>query len=156
MKNKLIVLILIVLVIILIISLVLRKKVEIKDIDYFSFSYTNGYAINSNVLYELNYKDYKYIAIIKPNEVSEEDKKTVVVKEDTIKRIEDVLKKYNVQNWNNFSKFDKNVLDGDSFTLNIKLKNGQTISANGYMKWPKNYNEVKNELDIIFMELYNR
>ncbi len=156
MKNKLIVLILIVLVIILIISLVLRKKVEIKDIDYFSFSYTNGYAINSNVLYELNYKDYKYIAIIKPNEVSEEDKKTVVVKEDTIKRIEDVLKKYNVQNWNNFSKFDKNVLDGDSFTLNIKLKNGQTINANGYMKWPKNYNEVKNELDIIFMELYNR
>ena len=33
--------------------------------------------------------------------------------------------------------------------------NKERISASGYMMYPKNYREVANELDEIFMNIYN-
>ena len=71
---------------------------------------------------------------------------------DVVNDIEDILNKYKVGKWNNFKKSDKRVLDGNSFDLCIKANNVH-IDASGYMKWPKNYNKVKNSLNSKFKSL---
>ena len=47
-----------------------------------------------------------------------------------------------VQKWNGFSKSNPNVLDGESFSLDIELTDGSTITAYGCNAYPENYQEV--------------
>ena len=132
-----------------------NNKVKITDIKYLSFYYTQGNVMNSNVKYTLTYENNKYIAEIKPNFKSEEEIKKVEIKKNDIEKIIETLKKYNVNKWNGFNKSDKYVLDGDSFSLYITFLDNTKLSASGYMMYPKNYNEVKNVLDEIFLSYYN-
>ena len=57
-----------------------------------------------------------------------------------------------ISSWNGFSKSDHNVLDGNSFSLYLRMKDDNTVEASGYMRWPKNYEEVKGELISLFDE----
>ena len=158
MKIKIIV-ISVLLVIAIIIGTILllgrEDKKEITELEYLYFSYSNGYAMNSNIYYHLEKKDNNYVATIKPYEVPEEDKLVINIDTNFVDKVLKILNKYNVASWDGFAKYDKDVLDGDSFTMHIKCINGDYISANGYMEYPENYREVENELDNIFMELYN-
>ena len=158
MKKIWIVLIILSLVIIvsLIIVLIKVKKITItKDnIKSMSFSYSTGNMIYSNVQYKLEYKNYKYMAIIKPNNIPDEKAKKIEIDENTLQKIVDVLNKYKVSYWNNFHRSNKRILDGNSFSFYLKTKDNY-ISASGYMKWPRNYHKVKEELDSIFNSLYN-
>lgn len=133
----------------------LNKKTEIKDLKSFIFSYSTGNEIYSNVRYELDCNENCQITI-KPSGISDEDKYEVKVDYKFGKRIEDVLNKYNVASWNGFNKSDQNVLDGDSFSIYIDYNDNGYISASGYMMWPDNYSNVKNELNNMFMELYSK
>lgn len=130
------------------------KKTEITNFEYLHFSYSTGNMIYSNVRYSIDLKEGKYIATIKPNDVPDEEAKEVEINEETIKQIIEVLNEYDVLSWDKFNKSDKNVLDGDSFSFNMKLDDKQSISASGYMEWPKNYGNVKGELDDILKKLY--
>lgn len=132
-----------------------NKKVKVSEIIHLSFSYTQGYSINSNIVYTLEYRNDKYIATVKPYGISNEESREIVVKEDFVKEVEDVLNKYEVASWDGFNKSDKYVLDGDSFSFSTSFKDDKSISAHGYMSWPKNYYNVRNELDELFMNLYN-
>ena len=132
-----------------------NNKVKITDIKYLSFYYTQGNMMNSNVKYTLTYENDKYIAEIKPNFKSEEEMKKVEIKKNDIEKIIETLKKYNVNKWNGFNKSDKYVLDGDSFSLYITFLDNTKLNASGYMMYPKNYNEVQNVLDKIFLSYYN-
>ena len=132
-----------------------NKKVKISEIKNFSFSYTQGYMINSSIRYNLEYKDDKYIATVKPYGIPDEEAREIKVSDDFVKEIEEILSKYEVNSWNGFNKSDKYVLDGDSFSCFIDFKNGESVSAHGYMSWPKNYSSVRKELDDKFMGLYN-
>lgn len=131
------------------------NNISMNDFKYFRFSYSKGYAINSNIIYEINEIDGKYIASIKPYGVADEDKKEVEIMQDTLDQIENILNKYDVVNWNGFHESDKGVLDGDSFSFSLKTKENQ-INASGYMSWPTNYRNVRDEIDVIFDELYNK
>ena len=111
------------------------------------------HTIHLYVRYELECKD-KCLVTIKPNNLPEEEVFQTEVNNDVKHKIEKMLKKYHVEKWNNFNKHDPNVLDGNSFSIDISMKNGETISASGYMKWPENYGKVSNELDEIFMQFY--
>ena len=133
-----------------------KKVVFTKDnIKSMHFSYSTGNMIYSNVRYKLEYKNNKYVANIKPNNIPDEEEKEIEIDENTLQKIIDVLNKYKVYNWNNFHKSDKRVLDGNSFSFYLKTKDKKDIDASGYMKWPKNYYNVREELDNIFNELYN-
>lgn len=158
MKIKIVV-ISVLLVIAIIIGTILllerEDKKEITELEYLYFSYSNGYAMNSNIYYHLEKKGDNYLATIKPYEVPEEKKLEINVDTNFVDKVLKILNKYNVASWDGFAKYDKDVLDGDSFTMHIKCINGDYISANGYMEYPENYREVENELDNIFMELYN-
>ena len=157
MKKEIIIGLLILIVIIVIVILKpFKKRIIILDISKLSFSYSTGYAMYSSVLYEINYQDGKYLLKIKPDQVPEEEAKEFELDENQIQEIINILTKYNVSSWNGFDKVDKNVLDGNSFTFKLKTKKSEEIYAHGYMKWPNNYREVRDELDNHFMNIYNR
>lgn len=130
------------------------KKVEIKKVKSFSFGYSVSMMINGNVSY--NYKcGERCLVSVKPNEVNMEDPVVVEVDEEFGKKLEELLKKYEVNKWNGFDKSDLNVLDGNSFHLSVTMEDDQYISASGYMKYPKNYREFSSELSSLFEPLYN-
>ena len=131
------------------------KKINMDDLEYFYFSYSDGYEIDSNIIYKINKKNNKYLASIKPLGIPSDEAKEILINEDTIKQIENILNNYNVSLWNGFSKSDKDVLDGDSFSFQLKTKEDK-ISANGYMMWPNSYSDVREKIDSIFDDLYKK
>lgn len=160
MRQKIIIIISIVLVLFLIIGIIMlikqRNYVEIGKIKSFKYSYTNGYYMYANKIYELEYKNNKYYASLKPEGISEENKITVEVDENISKKIEEILNKYDVGTWNEFNKSDSRVLDGNSFNLDIKFINDDKIYASGYMMWPKNYFEFRNEIINLYDEIFEK
>ena len=156
MKKVLLIslIIIIIIIILLVILKPFKKKKVISDLSSFHFFYSTGTMINSQVYYDIEFSNNKYILKIKPNNVPEEETKEFELNENQILEIINILNKYEVFNWDGFHKNNKNVLDGDSFNLNLYTKNKDNISASGYMMWPKNYLNVKNELDNYFMNIY--
>lgn len=154
--KKIIIPFLILLIIILILFFVftMKKRVNIKNIQHLRFSYTSGYAMYAYTIYEIDYKDGKYFLTTKPDGVPDEDKQTEEIKKEDIKAIENILNKYSVCFWDGFNKTDKNVLDGNSFSFTLTFDNNNEIHSYGYMMYPKNYREVKEELINIFIKYY--
>lgn len=131
-----------------------KKKVVISDIKSFHFSYTTSTMMDASILYELKCDD-KIVATIKPELVPYEKAKTFEVDKPLCEELENILNKYNVGSWDDFRKSDPNVLDGNSFSLSIVTKDKKVISASGYMMYPKNYREVKSEIEGLFSKLEN-
>jgi len=160
MKPKYIVLIILLVVVLLITTVLLctklLKKIEIKNTKSFSFSYTTGYTINSSVVYTLNKDRDKITVSIKPDGISEEEKLETIVDSSFLSDLENILNEYNVGSWNGFDKNDKYVLDGNSFSLSIRMEDDKSVSAHGYMRWPNNYANVKEKLNNLFMKVYNK
>lgn len=127
----------------------LKKEKNITNINKVYFTYSTGNYMNASVSYELICKD-KCMLSFKDDGVSYEDAREYEVDKKILKEIEIILKQYHVARWDNFHKYDKNVLDGNSFSFRVCFENDQEIEANGYMKWPKNYHEVKKKLIILF------
>ena len=155
MKKNLKYLIIIVIIIVeVIVMLGSRKVKKIDSITQLRFSYSSGYMMNSDTVYEITKNGSKYYANIKPYLVPSDEAFEVEIDEKVINEIIEVLNKYEVSKWDGFSKSDKYVLDGDSFSFSIHMDNGSDIYASGYMMWPKNYGEVKSELNRILGPLY--
>lgn len=155
MKNKVLAIIilsiLIIVFIVVIIFYLTRKKIELtKDnIKHIHFSYSTGNMMYANVQYDIDLEKDGYVATIKPDRVAEEAAKKVKLDKKTMEKLVNELNKYNITSWNGFKKSDKNVLDGDSFSLSIQTKDDNWIEASGYMSWPKNYSEVKGVFDSV-------
>ena len=157
MKYKLLiglVLIAVLLVLLLCIRVFLKKEVTISDLQYMRFHYTRGYAMNADVSYEINCDNGNCTAIYKPYGVSNDNAMKKSVDSEFLKKIENLFQKYEVGRWNGFNGNNKYVLDGDSFGLYVIMNDGSRVEASGYMKWPRNYSDVCNELDFIFEELF--
>ena len=132
-----------------------RDERKISEIESFNYSYSTGMAVNSYSRYRLSCTN-KCTAWIKPNNISEDNELKIDISKDQIEELQNILKKYEVGKWNGFDKFDQNVLDGRSFTINIKMKNGDRVDASGYMKWPKNFGEVSKEIEEFFDDIYKK
>ncbi len=124
-----------------------------KDLKSFHFSYSTGNMMNASVSYDLRFEDGVYTASVKPNLVPEEEAFVCTVDESFVRELESFLQEMRVDRWNNFHKSNKYVLDGNSFSFSYRTKDGKDVSASGYMKWPKKYQEVKSGLDGIFGKL---
>jgi len=125
------------------------NKKELKNLESLRLNYTNGYAMYAYTTYEIKKED-KYKITIKPLGIPDEEAKTYDISDAEIKKILDVLNKYEVTKWDGFNKTNKDVLDGDSFSFSAKFEDGTSISAHGYVSYPKNYGDVKKELIEIF------
>lgn len=158
MKKKVAFIILIILIILLVGVICMfifgQKKKEITSITKLHLSYSNGYMMDANTIYDIDKKDDKYFVTIKPHLIPEEESQTVEIDKKTINKIIEILNKNKVYKWNGFKKSDKYVLDGDSFSFWLYMDDGSDIHASGYMMWPDNYGTVKLELDNILGPLY--
>ena len=155
--KKIFLILIIIIAIFLIIFIIRRKKdVEISKIKYFNFGYSTGNMANAYVSYNIELKDKKYQVSIKPTGITEEETLKIEISPKEINKIEKILKENEVEKWDGFQKSDKNVLDGNSFSLSIRFTNNDSISASGYMKYPNNYKKVQAELDKFFMDIYNK
>ena len=132
------------------------KSYTFTNITQLSFRYTKGYAMYADVEYTLRSNDNVYTVTIKPHGVADENADTFIVDEAFVNEITQLLSTYKVEKWNNYRKSDLHVLDGDSFDFHIINEKGESLSALGYEKWPKNYREVKEGLDNLFMSLYSK
>ena len=61
------------------------------------------------------------------------------IRDEELKGFESLLKELDIASWDGFNGNEKNVLDGRSFSLSVTYWNGKTISANGYMRFPRDY-----------------
>lgn len=157
MKKDLIIVLALLIIVIIIVVIIQKNKQTgdpkvVTNIESLRFSYTRGYMANSDIYYVLDCKE-ECALIYKPYGVSQDKEKKYKVDANTVMEIEKLLTRYNVYQWNGFNGNDKNVLDGDSFGFYVNLKNGDKIESSGYMKWPKNYGIVKNELEAIFSKI---
>lgn len=63
------------------------------------------------------------------------------------RKVAETLSRLGVEKWNGYSGSDPNVLDGESFSLEIILSDGRTINAHGCNAYPKHYKEFFDCLD---------
>lgn len=143
MKKKILILIIVML---MIISTGCEKKEEEKyDGKIISFSYNYGGFSKGYYNYSIEVKDDK--VIFEANGHNGVDLN--INKEIDSSKLEELAKLINkekIYEWNNFEEKKEGVLDGNSFSLTIKYDDGKTITAKGYMKYPKNYDEKMSKL----------
>lgn len=125
---------------------------EIKQLSYFSFSYTSGYSAYSSANYSLTLENGVYTASIKPLNEPDENERRFTVDHAFAERLAELLRTNGVESWNGFNKSNKHVMDGNSFSLTLKNLDGEVLSALGYMSWPKNYSETKAAIIELFSE----
>ncbi len=154
MKKKSIAIILVLILLGIILILICNKKVNL-NIKKFSFNAINGMTIESITEYKIECTN-KCIAKIKPNGKNYDEVKEFYITDSDVVKLEKILNKYNVIGWDGFSEMDSDVLDGNSFSMEISLEEGKTIIASGYMKYPENYKTVTNEIDKLFIDLYSK
>ena len=63
-----------------------------------------------------------------------------------LNQLSDIINDNKIYEWDGFHKSEDDVMDGYSFKLNIGYKNGETIDASGYMKYPDNYDNCHEAL----------
>ena len=136
-----------------------KKKIppsEIRGIERFFYTESNGSDFDMRTVYELDYADGYYTAVIKPAGVKEEKSRTVNVDGAYADRLEAILREYGVAEWNGFDEMDSDIMDGIGFTLDVKLADGSGIDAVGYMKWPPKYDEAARAFHGLFLEIYEK
>lgn len=131
---------------------VINNYEDINKINSFEFGYTEGYGINTNVRYTMKC-DKKCILKVKPYGVDENKATKKELSSKDINSFINILNKYNVLSWDGFNKSDKDVLDGDSFHLYVTYNDYRNISASGYMMYPNNYRDFKNDINDLINEL---
>lgn len=129
---------------------------ELKDITDFDFKYSTGNMMYAYVFYKIVMENGVYKAIIKPNQIADENAFEIEIDSGFVAELERFLLLNGVEKWNGFKKSDNRVLDGKDFKMYMRNKQGRHFDAWGYMKWPENYDNVKKGLDNLFGSLINK
>ena len=133
-------------------SLIGCKDKKNFDSDIVSFRYSEGSGMGSYYEYEINLEKNKYIFKAKGyNGVDLDVEKEI--SEEQVKKLSKIIDDNDIKSWDGFDKSDKDVMDGHSFSLFIKYKSGESLSAHGYMKYPSNYREASKELEDYLLSL---
>ena len=127
-----------------------KKPIKIENTKSFSLNYSVGYHMNGDYTYEVILENDKYIASYKKYCVDPEDALKKEVDIEFVHKIEELMTKYQVNKWDGFNKSDKDVLDGNSFSFSYSSTDNKSIEAHGYMKWPKNYREFRDEISDLY------
>ena len=102
--------------------------------------------MNQDVSYKINC-DNKCILKIKEYEKSEDDIITIKLSNKDMDKFVSILNKNHIASWKGFSKSDKYVLDGDSFSFHLRYNDDEKLSASGYMMYPNHYNSFQKEFE---------
>ena len=150
MNNKIIIgtiigVVVVGLIITLIIVLKPNNSTDINsDIESFTYNYGSGEGAWNE--YSITIKNGKYnIKGVGYSESTLNINKDI--KSSDMDKLNSIIKENNIASWDGFDESDNNVLDGYGFKLVVKYKNGNTIEAKGYMKYPDNYKKGHNALE---------
>ena len=66
-----------------------------------------------------------------------------------LKEIMELINKYEIEKWDGFNQYDPDVLDGTSFSLKIKYRDGRVIYARGENSFPEHYHDFYNEFNLL-------
>lgn len=114
------------------------------EIESFIYNYGSGEGEYNE--YSINIRDGKYY--IKGVGYSESTLNiNKVIKSSDMEKLNNIIKDNNIDSWDGFDESEDNVLDGYGFKLIVKYKNGDSIEAKGYMKYPDNYKKGHNALE---------
>lgn len=129
-----------------------KAKENTSGISYFDYSFDgsiggNNYSYivkknNDTFIFSFNSMLYRYLEITE-----------LQISKDIIDQLNDACLKYKIAEWDGYSRYNKYVLDGESFSLYIKFNDGKSISASGHNAFPSNYSEFCNSIDLIFKPL---
>lgn len=116
---------------------------QINDLHY---SYSNGYGMNQDVIYNIDCEN-KCTLKIKEYEKPDDDIITIKLSNKDMDKFVSILNKNHIASWKGFSKSDKNVLDGDSFSFHLRYNDDEKLSASGYMMYPNKYDSFKKQFE---------
>ena len=77
-----------------------------------------------------------------------------VVDDEFVQGIKKILSDNEVRKWDGFDKKDKHIMDGAGFTFDMRFSDGTEINAEGYMKYPDNYDEVYHAIAVQYEQLF--
>lgn len=115
---------------------------------------SHGTYMGSGFDYEYEIRDGKGIISIRIEGVRDEDALVLDADDGFVGEIEKIIEEQRLHKWNGFSKSDKNVLDGSSFTFNVYYDDKSSVCASGYMRYPNGYAEARGAFDELFLPLY--
>lgn len=125
-----------------------KKQNDYSD-DIKSFKYGYGSYFPGYITYEIVKKDDKYELTIDKINSPDTEKTTKTIDKKYVDEINKIINEYKVYKWDGFNKSDNNVMDGTGFSFDVTYENDKTISAQGYMKFPKDYKVVTEKIEKI-------
>ena len=128
--------------------------VEIKNTTMFNYSYSVGCYMNGNYRMGYNLTDNKYIAYYKGDGIPDEEKFTKEISKDKVLEFEKIFTELNISKWDGFRESDPNVMDGNDFSVTIRMDDKKSISASGYEIYPDNYSDFRGKVSSIFEEIF--
>ena len=130
------------------------RTVSIGTLSFLHYRYTAGSGPDAWGELSISRENGVYTAEVKLDGGPESLRRSVTVEEETVRKIEELFRRYEVGNWNGFSSSSRNTADGDSFSFTARMENGDEIAARGYGKRPAHYAEVAQNLKSLMGELY--
>lgn len=112
---------------------------EIIDSNIIEFSYEHGSYFGGYNDYHLYYTEEGIAHIEAIGYNGSELNIDKDIDESVFGEIEKIVNEQEIYKWDGFDESDNDILDGSSFSLKIMYKDGQSINAHGYMKYPDNY-----------------
>jgi hypothetical protein len=112
------------------------NKDQLTDLDY-SFNDENGIYHT----YVINKTSGKYVLTYSKGEAGDALVQMHTLKDSDVRKLEDLIKKHGIDKWDGFNEVNTGELDGSNFTLEIVYSSGESIKAEGFMKFPDNYDE---------------
>jgi hypothetical protein len=112
---------------------------EIIDSNIIEFSYEHGSYFGGYNEYHLYYTEEGIAHIEAIGYNGSELNIDKDIDESVFGEIERIVNDQEIYKWDGFDESDNDILDGSSFSLKITYKDGQSINAHGYMKYPDNY-----------------
>lgn len=132
------------------------RSPQISGITHFSYAVFGGMTVDYGYDYSADLVDGKVIVKHRPNGEPEENTITLETDASFMDELRAIIEKYKLNKWDGFHGNNKfNVTDGDYFSLRVEMDNGQTISAGGYMAYPKNYSAATSEIVELFDTLFS-
>lgn len=98
---------------------------------------------------DISYNTYKITLSMDGYRVSVNDGKEQSIDAESVEALMDVIDKYNVEEWNDFSESERHGPVEESFLLEVRLTDGTYIWARGDNVFPENYEPAINEIQQI-------
>ena len=76
--------------------------------------------------------------------------------QEDVDRLDAMVHRCGLWEWNGFEKYDLDVCDGEDFQLSIEYADGKCMEARGSNAFPQGYDAAADEINAYFEELYRQ